>query len=239
MQSRMKNPISLPVRRKKLFKKSKRPIKRIHNLEKRVSKIQRDVELKYLDVLVSNTSIPTTSVFTLLNGCVTGDTSVTREGSELRMTSLQFRLEIKTNSAQLGASHVRFCVVKDQDPDGGAPSIAEIFGTTIITDQVLAPYNYNNSKRFRILYDRTIDLNPGSYLTADTTGDAFTVLTVVPEKISIVQRIPLNYVVKFGNGNAGTIADFTMNSLYMVCFGDAAANQPTFDLGSRVYFKDS
>lgn len=221
----------------------KKPPPTTRNLAKSIKKINNKMELKQNDVLQSSVAIDDTAgngVFTLLNGVQTGDTNTTRDGDEIHATSLQFRGIIATSSAAVGISFVRQIVFWDSQPNGTAPSMATLLDTTVITNANFAPYNRNYQKRYKILYDRLIMLNPQVELTVGTVAPPGTNTTasLVQYALPFKKKIQLNRTVKYvGDGNA--ITDIATNSLYVFQVSNQAANTPVVVAGWRLYFKDN
>lgn len=220
---------------------SKRTGKRIptnKSLNKKIKKIQSREELKHIDTIQSAVEISTTPVLTLLNGVATGDTDITRDGNDITCTSVQFRLRYVTDSGNLGTTPamIRTVLLWDLQCNGAAPTAADIFDVSVITAYMNAPYNRTNQKRFKILYDNVVVLNP-------TVVGAFTVATGVTTAIVPIARYlnakrALSRITKFDAATAA-VTDIVSNSLYLFQVSSVAAGSEPFVLsGFRVYFKD-
>lgn len=160
-------------------------------------------EFKYIDT--SGTWVnDTTGAVTLLNGCVPGDDAINREGRQITMRSLECKLtNFATATTGLDQFH-RVLIVLDKQANGAAPAITDI----LVTNNVSAPRNLNNSKRFKILMDKRFYLN--------AAGEAGTAKIWKKYKKLLIP-------VQFNNGTAGTVADIITNSLYLVTLGNVAA----------------
>lgn len=204
------------------------------NLNNKIKRIQSKQELKHIDTYQAGVSIPTAGVLQLLNGVIEGDSSVTREGNDITLTSVQFRLQFSTNAADLSSMLVRMIVFYDQQANGAAPTVATLLDTSVITPIYLAPYNHNYQKRYRIVYDKLITATPQ---TVNTTVGGVTTLNNPIERV-IKKKRKLGRVVKYNDNNTATITSIVTNSLYVLYLSDNNTNQPTVFAGYRVYFKD-
>lgn len=161
-------------------------------------------EFKYKDSAVT-TACDTTGALTLLNGLQTGDDSINREGREVRIRSIQFKGFTGVTTGTGIDQYHRVLVVFDRQTNAAAPAITDILtanGTT-------APRNLDNRRRFVILYDRTYSLN-----AAGEAGSASRMLKYYKR---------FNLMETFNSGNAGTVADITTGSIYMITMGSVAA----------------
>jgi len=219
--------------------------KDIAGIKKSIQKINRNVELKFVDVLQNQNVTETGGSLQLLNNVVEGDDQSTRNGDEISATSIQFRGYF-TNDQSLTAllstaPVIRLLVFWDRQPNGAAPTIGStaalpgLLDNSVITDFTMAPYNRSVQKRYKVLYDRTFVMpEPGFSSTSSTPFNLPAVRMAFNKKIS------LNRVVKYdatGNG----IADIDTNSLYSVALVDSGTttDYPTIRCGYRFYFKDS
>lgn len=207
-------------------------VPRISTINKKIRSIQSKEELKYIDTL-HNTSIPTSGTLQLLNGVALGDDNNEREGKEISLTSIQFRAQFYSVTGQLTTSVIRMLIFYDMQANGAAPTAATLLDNTVITSLWLAPYNREYQKRYKILYDKIIQLTPQVVLNT-TAGDTTTVLAV--EKY-VRKKIRLGRTVKY-IGDTAAITSIATNSLYLLLISDASSNTPTTLGGYRVYFKD-
>lgn len=224
------------------FQSNRAPVRRqIRNVKRSIKKINRKIQIRYLDTVHNSTANSTTGSFQLLNGMVQGDTDITRTGNELDATSIQCRGYCYLDSNVAGAVNtvrtVRLLVFWDQQPNGSAPVVGDILATTTITNLINSPYNRDNQKRFKILIDKRITLNPSTLLTDSGSGN----YVLTPTRVSFRFKRKLARTVKY-DGNAGTIADLTTNSLYsFICCDDQVTNNefPLFQMGYRFIWKDA
>lgn len=228
-----------PLGSKKIMPKTKKDEqqdKQIKNVQKHVKKIIRMEELKHVDTIISSiaaASDPGVAQTILLNGLSQGNSNLTRVGDEVMYTSIQVKgfVNSDTDMITLGAV-VRMIVFWDKSPNGVAPTAANLLDNSVITTYVNAPYNSDYYKRFKILYDRRLALNPQVLLTAATTE---------PLSVPFDFRKGFNRQSNYGLGNAGTIADITRGACYILLLSNyaaASASVPTVQAGVRLIFKE-
>uniref|UniRef100_UPI0040476664 hypothetical protein n=1 Tax=Limnohabitans sp. TaxID=1907725 RepID=UPI0040476664 len=215
--------------------------KRLKNLEKNVRGIKNEVELKYLDKAFTTTAT-TTGQLTLLNAMAAGTTQITRVGSQINMTSLQYKFSVTSSTAIVTPTEFRYIIFIDRQANGAAPPISgdptSGAGTIALLNNVLidlihCPRQYETFNRFKILKDKTFCLNP--QVSTDLADPATTMVGVCKE---IKGYIKLGQMVKFGNDTTAVIGDINTNSLYLLTFMDVATS-PVIAGGSRLYFKDA
>lgn len=158
-------------------------------------------ELKAVDVS-PNTAADTGGAILLLNGIAPGTALDQRVGRQVAMVKLNYHLLCSVTAATgIDQSH-RVLVVRDKQPNGVALTIADV-----LTGGSTSQYNLSNQARFAILMDKRYYLNasgePGSGLVLDGS-------------------IGINAIEQFNGGIAGTVADITTNSLYLIILGTAA-----------------
>lgn len=245
-------PMGQMYNKTKQFKHKKLPMatkkvdqaqnKKIEYLEKRILNMKLEEELKFKDVLInttmlSNAAPPATVI--LLNGMAQGDTRNTREGDLVRATSVQFKLEVRTNNLELGAVAYRILLVWDKQANGVAPTVANVLDNSVITLITTSPYNMDNvPNRFKILYDKSFSVPPQVVEDFDVaTGQTNSYMIVVK---TLSKKIPINKKTNYGLANAGDITDISTGSLYLYCLSTepSGGSPATLVGGTRVYFKE-
>lgn len=222
--------------RRRSFSKRRGPTNKA--LDKKIKKLQRDQELKYVDIYQANNDITTGAFVVLLNGMVTGTDSNERIGDEVRATSIQWRMNFSSDPTGTIPVAVRMILFWDKQANGLAPVIAggggatSLLDTTTVTDLLLAPYNHESSDRFRVLYDKTFTLEP--YALAVGGGAAMQRYITMHKKINLSRRVKYD-------GDTAAFTDVVTNSLWFTFMSDIAAAgiNPQVEFGSRFYFKDS
>lgn len=219
-----------------------KPVPRISTLNRKIKKIENDIELKYVDTVFGDT-VDTSGDLQLLNSILAGTSQITRVGSEINATSIQFRLNCVTNDANTdGPCFLRVIMFWDRQANGTVPTLASdpisgapgLLNNSIIIDLTQAPYQYENSERFRVLYDKVYTLNPrfAQSIVAGVITEAY------PVGLFIKKKVKLNRKIKYDAPAAG-IGSINTNSLYMAFISSEAANAPTVNAGFRLYFKDA
>lgn len=162
-------------------------------------------EFKAIDTVVS-VAADTTSAVTLLNGCARGDDINERTGREVVMRSIQLCVRATVTAGTGIDQWHRYIVVYDRQTNGAALTFANVISAL----DVSAPRNLENRRRFTILMDKKFHLNA----TAESGSQRL---------ISYYRR--LRHPITFNNGDAGTVADITTGSLYLITYGSVAAGQ--------------
>ena len=171
--------------------------------------------------VVTGAGAVTGSTPLLLNGLTQGTSAVTRIGRRITVKSLLVRWYVQLAATTTGGAPLRLLVVADRQTNGAAPAITDI----LLTDEIASPMNLNNSKRFKVVCDEIIPvIGAGG-----------------PQSIMIQRYMKLNMNTEFNSGNAGTVADITTGSLYVMAWqgGGLATAAPTSVFYSRVRFSDS
>lgn len=215
--------------------------KKIEYLEKKILQQKLEEEVKWKDTIQDPLAITPVTVCQLLNPLSQGDTQITREGGKVQATSIQGRYIVTTDADNLQGNVCRIIIFWDSQANGTTPQFSDVLDTTTITsaaaNTIYAPYNLNKVPRFKILYDKTLVLNP----ELDLTTAAGTVVSAVPRSSPMHKfKIPLKRIVNYGLGNAGDATDISTNSLWGLYLSDipAASQPPSITIGTRFLFKD-
>lgn len=243
----------MPPRKFNNYKKKKMPHatkrvdvaqnKKIENLEKKFKSLKEEIEVKHKDTLLSGVELVSAPVagtnILLLNGLSQGNTNITRIGDNVKITSIQFRGRLTSAIALLGTSRPRVIIFWDKQANGAAPAATDLLDNSVITRLTDSPYNHDYIERFDILYDKTwvIDSNA----VADFDPATGTTSTVMPKSVKINKYKKLQRKVNYGLGNAGTVADISHNSLYLMLISETAtgSNPPTAFMGIRINYRDA
>lgn len=198
------------------------------SLGQKLAKLERQVKLnaeewKYIDNGTSGTA--TTGTFVLMNGCAPGDGASNRDGRQITIQSIQVKIRIECDAAGAGANAGttgRCLVFIDKQANAAVPAIGDLLdlSTAGFAD---AFRNLNNRKRFKILMDRRY---PVSIFGPGEIADEF-----------YMKRNGLCETV-FNAGTAGTIADITSGSVYIVYGSDTVVTPPTMVVNGRVRFTE-
>lgn len=214
--------LSGPGKKPRFMRKRNPPVRReIRNVRKSIKKIQRNVELKYVDVS-TNTALASNATLVLLNGLAQGDTDETRTGNMIQATSINIRGWVQRTGTTSTSCPFRLLLFWDQQPNGAAPAVTDV----LTTNHVYGLYNRDNQKRFKILYDKVFCIHP-QYTSQ---------LMFHP----IVIKRKLSRQVKYKDTSVGDITDITTNSLYYMLIADGATlTDYSHRWTSRFNFKDA
>lgn len=141
------------------------------HIHKHVGKIVIKPEKKYYDFGISHVNINQnysgygSEWYDLLNGITTGTDSGDRVGKVIQMCSIQMRLYVTNGASQtVGVPQVyRILLWIDTQNNGTATDVGTILdGAGSGTNCIINPYLLSNRGRFKILWDHTDTLDPGS-----------------------------------------------------------------------------
>ena len=177
-------------------------------------------ELKAVDTTI-NSAIDSTGYVHLLNGIARGDDINERNGRQVLMKSVQISwLSFATAATGVDQVH-RVVLVYDRQANATALTWNDVFGSSSIH----YPRNLENRKRFKILMDQSYVIN-----AAGEPGTG---------RVEKFYR-KLAHPVTFNAGDAGTIADITTGSLYLMWTSSvgAGATAGTIQGRARVRYSD-
>lgn len=175
-------------------------------------------EVKYIVNNATATNILDTGTFILMNGLVQGITQSTRLGSQIQVTSVNFRGFIANQYA--GPAIVRAVLLIDKVPQNAQFALADLLFNS--GNPLTSNINMANRERFLILFDKVF--------TFSDTG--------ATEVQTFSFRERLGFKCQY-NANNGTIADITKNAIYLLLLGDQAADYPDISYSYETYYTDS
>jgi len=189
-------------------------------------------ELKSLDATGTG-GVSSTGTISLLNGVPRGDDIDERVGRQITMKSIEFHLiaQHKAPEAGLIPATFRALIVYDRQTNGAALTVEQVLDSAApgIT-RTIVPKNLENRDRFLILRDMKFGL------AASVATDFMS----APKVAKVYQGVTLP--VTFNAGDAGTVADITTGSLYLILLSDQAvgdAHLPVATWASRIRFSDN
>lgn len=182
------------------------------------------IEKKYIDNYIVSQKFNTSFSFKLLNAVTQGDDYDNREGKRCHFFRLELAGTLNTRSVTGGSAVCRMMIIQDKQANEAVFSTADL-----LTDQndIFSLYDPVYAKRFKVLYDKIIDLNSQAANSANLTYRTFR----RNKKISV----DTSYVL-----SGGTIADIVTNSIYLV-YGSNIASGTDDSEGSaqvRLWFTD-
>lgn len=163
------------------------------------------VEWKYVDTADAY-NVNSTGVLTLINGLSLGNTSTTRIGQKVAIQSLELKYRAAVVATTgLDQTH-RILLVLDRQCNGAALTLADV----IVPANTEGLRNLASRRRYKILQDIRFDLNAAAESGSSHAG-----------KLYMKFKKPI--LVEFNAGNAGTVADISSGSIYMIHLGSNAA----------------
>lgn len=208
----------------KMPKQRKQP-----SLSQKLAKLERQVKLsadewKYVEATVNDTAIVVGAV-ALMNGLVPGDAINQRDGRQVSIQSLQLKFRGENDSTSTGTNSrnaVRILAVIDKQTNAAAPAVGDILDLSG-SSAIDAMRNLNNRKRFKILMDRRYAIS--------TVGPANFVDEFYLKRTNLCDTI-------FNAGTAGTVADITSGSMYLLYCSDTTTTPPSVIIQSRIRFTE-
>lgn len=166
------------VRRNRKKKSVKPKTKVDKSLSRRITKLEKSPESKYLDY--TTTALPTTGgiAFSLISHMDDGPDYNERIGSKITAKRVYLQYRIVLDSLQ----PYQIRIIAGWDKQANGTSGLQLFTGTSPTTQELsqallddrssmvtinAPYNQNTKERYKILYDRTFNINPSNSVPAN------------------------------------------------------------------------
>lgn len=178
-------------------------------------------ELKAVDVGFSQV-IDQTGAVALLNGIARGDEINERNGRELTMRSIEFKARAYATSGTGSDQIGRVLIVYDRQTNATALTGAQVLASF----DTNAPRNLENRRRFKILKDWRFPIN-----ASGESGSA--------RVLTFYRR--LRHPVTFNSGDAGTVADITTGSIYVLSVGTNVAGATAGSLVGtcRIRYQDN
>lgn len=194
------------------------------------------VELKYKDTLNNSYTITDdfqTAYVACLNFIAQGDTSSSRDGKKIIISSIQVRGHITASpltdqADMLIPPIIRILLVVDKQCNGTVldPREVEYESTGTAVDALRYP---EYASRYQVLWDKTIAMKCAAFNDAAATGT----ITLMPEPFECFKtcNIPVNY---FGaDADQEAIVD---NAIYLLAVTNSTSYTPKLYHHSRVRF---
>ncbi len=180
-----------------------------------------NVEYKAHTVVAQTSDITDTASATALTNLVQGDTTTTRDGSQVKFTSLRFGYVLKANTSATRAT-VRLMLVHDKQTNEAQATATDVLQDSTPIDAITSAYNIDNVSRFRILYDKVH--------TLVIAGDTSVVHRTIHKKLNLKVRY---------DGNAGDVTDLTQDSIFLIMVSDTVTNDPNISFQIRLRYLDN
>ncbi len=187
-----------------------------------------NVEQKFHDVFETGADVvDTVGTIIPLTNIAQGDTDQTRDGSQIKLMSLDFKGVVRVNSAVTAiGSNVTVMLVLDKQTNQAIYNTADLLANTTASLSVYSPLNLENKFRFRVLKRWIFQINAQG-----------------------ANRKVLKWYHKFGNNmkiryDASTpdISDLTSKSLSLIFIGNdalAGSTKPRIQYYVRLRYVDN
>lgn len=163
-------------------------------------------EWKYKDTTLGTSAVTTAGLQILLNGLAPGNSAETRVGMKVELRSLELRFSIQNTPTTGLTQAIRVMIIMDKQTNGVSANYADYMANV----NVYGMRNLAQRKRFRCLWDRQYPLS-----LAGNNGTLKVIHTYLKFRKPIV--------VEYNDGVAGTVADISSGSIFLVAF----STQPT------------
>ncbi len=179
-----------------------------------------NVEFKFIDSQNTSQAVATTPLIFELSNIAQGDTTITRDGSQIKCLSIQLSYVLSLH-ASATFSFVRVLLIKDKQTNQVVYTGADVLDDVTVADSIVSPYNRDNRKRFTILHDRVHQLNSTEKHTA-----------------YFGKKFSQDQIIRY-DANAGTIADLTQSSYSLMVVTNEVTNTPLITSFVRLNFVDN
>lgn len=183
-----------------------------------------NVEHKHIDTGIAAGQVLASFIQPITN-CIQGTTAQTRDGAQIKVTSLYWRYGFHLPAGSTQPTYVRCMIVKDKQTNGSIYFTSDILAdSSTPARQVFSPLKLDNKFRFRVLYDKVHKICPNSN-QAITYNDVYKKL-----------ELKLRY-----DGNTGLISDLASDSLSLLIISDqnGAGTSPFMESVMRVRYVDN
>lgn len=150
-----------------------------------------------------------------------GGATTQRIGHQIRPISCLFRYFVSHDVGNADCSIIRMMLVIDRHCNGVAFTAADLLDDTTVQDNLVSSYVVPNSARFRVIYDRIINID-------DNRPCAY-------RKFNY--RFPANFSVKY-DATASAITDLSSNNIALVTISNQAVNVPIIVYSFKVRYTD-
>jgi len=179
-----------------------------------------NTEKNFLDRQLTASAISSSgSLFSLIL-MAQGDTSNLRQGDQVKLVHIRYDGTFKIH-ASAAQSNLRIIIFVDKQANGALPTVANVLADATANDAIVSGYNTDNKYRFRVLYDKVVQLDQAGKQSGRRSF-----------------RKKLNLRIRYGT-NAGDITDLNSANLCFLIISDEATNTPTTTQFIRTLFVDN
>ncbi len=189
------------------------------SVKTRLRNLERNIELKTADSVITTTAT-TTASFSELTNLAQGDTINQREGQEIQLQSIQIQGTVVKHASNTGFGHARFVVFVDMHNQDQTPAVGDLLTAT--APLVNALFLTINRGRFRILMDQHIVY--GKDAVPNFQGD-----------VAFIKRF-INYRgrVRYESASATSAQS---GSLWVMVLDNEGTNGATFNVRIRIRYR--
>nr|DAE83700.1 MAG TPA: capsid protein [Cressdnaviricota sp.] len=240
----------MPVKSRKSFTRRPRTGGRrkplVVKLARQVKFLRKSMpERKAVSTGLINATFSLAGSFALLNSVRVGDNSWQREGKNITFSRMSIlgHITLTGDATATGSDFCRMLIVHDKQTNGAifsyASLLANIANGGASTSTVYTQRNVNNMRRFTILFQKQFSRPPiGAAGTVATVSNNYSQLhgdTGYNPMVRSSKKISVKTVYE---ADAGTVADITRGSIYLLCIGLYAAPQYQFEGQIRFNYVD-
>lgn len=211
--------------------------KKITNVNKKVKKLQNEIETKSFTLAQSPILVDDTYLQAQCCNMGGGTGNGQRIGNRIRTTSITIRGGLDLDGATDGPAKFRLILFWDKQPNGAYPPTTSTEGLLAVASGgkiVNAPYNIRTiHQRYEVIYDRTFVANPR---VIDNTGAA---ANYAPVKTHFHIHKKLSKQIYYNAGGTA-ITDIEKNNLVFLAVGsDSTPNIFFMEYTMQLNYKDA
>lgn len=179
-----------------------------------------NVEVKNFDVQQTQIAVTVTPVIIQLSNIPQGDTTITRDGAQCKILSMEFNVFITRDASATGTA-IRLLLICDKQTNQAIYTTGDVLEDITGQDSIVSPLNLDNKFRFNIIWDSVINVSEGS-----------------SSQKTVRKVFHMNKILRF-DASTPSIADLTSNSLSLLQVSNEGANPPLITMFSRLRFVDN
>ncbi len=179
-----------------------------------------NVEFKEHTVAATGTAISSTPAISQTTNLSLGDTTTTRDGSNIKLVNLTFTYRLSIHPTAV-TTFVRIMVIHDKQTNQAIYTAPNILHDVTVGDSIVSPRNLDHTHRFTVLYDKVHSLSEAGPMA-------------VYRRFNKKLQLKLRY-----DADDGTIADLTSSSLSLMFVSDEATNTPLITFSHRLRYVDN
>ncbi len=193
-----------------------------HQLYKDVRSLKRliNVEFKFHDVQLTSVAISITPGIVQLSNIAQGDTDVTRDGSQLKVLSIQLAYQIIAHASST-RTFVRVLLVKDKQTNQAIYEASDLLSDVTTQDSIVSPYNRDNRRRFTVLYDKVHTFSEGG-----------------SQLVKFGRKFRQDQMLRY-DATVGDITDLTQSSYSLMTISNESTNTPVLTVFNRLNYVDN